>query len=154
MADRVGRWAEIVVATLTVAAAAAMLYDGRNLAANPFEPIGSRTIPSIAAAIVIGLAVLVLADAAWSLRRGPGAAPSGEQWLVVIAVFLLTVGYALVLASGWVRYQWATIVFMPLVVLMVSDDRRKALPWALGMGLVYGFGLDAIFRHVLVTDIP
>ena len=73
---------------------------------------------------------------------------------MVIAVFLLTVGYALVLASGWVRYQWATIVFMPLVVLMVSDDRRKALPWALGMGLVYGFGLDAIFRHVLVTDIP
>lgn len=154
MADRVGRWVEIVVATLLIAAAMAMLYDGRNLAANPFEPIGSRTIPSIAAVIVIGLAMLVLAEAAWSLRRSPGTTPSGEQWLVVIAVYMLTIGYAIVLTSGWVRYQWVTIVFMPLVVLMVSDDRRKALPWALGMGLFYGFGLDAIFRHVLVIDIP
>lgn len=154
MPDRVGRWAEIVVAMLIVAVATAMLYDGRNLAANPFEPIGSRTIPSIAAAIVIVLAALVLAEAAWSLRQGISPAATGEQWLVVVAVLLLTIGYALILTSGLVRYQWATIVFMPLVVLIVSDDRRKALPWALGMGMVYGFGLDAIFRHVLVTDIP
>ena len=79
MTDRVGRWAEIVVATSLIAAAMAMLYDGRNLAANPFEPIGSRTIPSIAAVIVIGLAVLVLAEAAWSLRRGCRCTRAG--WL-------------------------------------------------------------------------
>ena len=45
-------------------------------------------------------------------------------------------------------------VFMPLVVLAVTDRRRQALPWAVALGVAYGFGLDYIFRHILVTDIP
>jgi hypothetical protein len=154
MADRHGRLAEILVALLVAAFAGAILYGGRQLAANPFEPIGSRTIPAIASWIAIVLAAVVLAQAAWALRRGALEVAAGEQWGAVALTFLATVGYAALLSTGLVRYRWVTMAFIPLVVLAVADDRRRALPWALALGVAYGLGLDAIFRHVLVTDIP
>ena len=154
MTDRWGRWAEIVFALLAMAFAGAMLYDGRNLAANPFEPLGSKAIPGAAAGIAILLALIVLVSAACALRGCGPERPPGEQWGVVAVAFLLTVLYGAVLASGVVRYRWATLVFIPLVVLIVTDDRRQACRGHWALARAYGFGLDAIFRHVLVTDIP
>jgi len=37
----------------------------------------------------------------------------------------------------------------------VSSDRvRHDLPWAVALALVFGFGLDYVFRHLLVADLP
>lgn len=154
MVDRVGRWLEIAFSLLVIALATGMIVAGRSLTASPFEPLGSAAVPIGTASVAILLGLAVIVQSTMALRAGAPAAEAGEKWRAVGLVFLITVVYASVLATGLVRYQWATIAFLPLAVLAVADDRRKALPWAMGLGLVYGFGLDALFRHVLVTDIP
>lgn len=154
MIDRTGRIAEIIVALIIITFAAALLFDGRNLASNPFEPLGSKTIPGVAAWLAIALGAIVMGEALRGLRQSSPAGALAEKWGAVAFSFLATVVYVIVLASGHVRYQWATMLFIPAVTLAVADDRRKALPWALGLGVAYGLGIDYIFRHLLVTNIP
>ncbi len=154
MVDRVGRWAEILVALTIVIFAGATLYGARSLAPNQFEPIGSATIPQITAWITLALAAVVIADATIGLRRHGRQEETGAQWGSALIALVLAVIYVAVLSSGTMRYRWATMLFIPLVVLAITDKRWQALPWAIGLGVIYGFALDYVFRHVLVTDIP
>ncbi|MFM9940106.1 MAG: tripartite tricarboxylate transporter TctB family protein [Hyphomicrobiaceae bacterium] len=149
------RIAEIMVALFMIAAAGAMLFAGRSLAANPFEPIGSGTIPNAVAWITLALASALLVSGRWASGAYMDAATEdAEPWLPLLAVAGMTIAYVLVLASGSVRYQWVTFVFLVAVILTLSPDRRRAWPWAVGVAAAFAFGLDYLFRHVLVADIP
>jgi hypothetical protein len=53
-----------------------------------------------------------------------------------------------------VRYSIATAVFLTFTIVWLAQDRRRVLPGALAVALVLGFGLDYVFRHILVTDLP
>lgn len=143
------------MALAAIAVAAAFLYDGRNLAPGILEPVGPGTIPNATAWLVIGLAAAMLVRTLWDGGRGPvGAAMAGERWLDLAVLAGATGVYVGALGFGLVRYSIATAVFLALTIVWMAEERRRAVPAAIVVALVLGFGLDYLFRNVLVTDLP
>ena len=142
------------VAVICVAVAAAFLVDGWSLKPGTFEPIGSGTVPNGIACIVIALALAVGGQAIQGLRRSEAARVQDERWFRTVAAFAWTAAYALVLSTGAVRYQWATAVYGPVLVMILADRPLRILRWAAPLGIALAFGLDYVFRRILVTDIP
>ena len=154
MTDSRTRFAETAIALLAIVVSAAFLVSGRSLSPGVFEPIGSGAVPNGVAWITIALAAVVLVQAVRAKTQTVVADDLQEHWLRAILVFAWTCLYVLVLSTGIVRYQWATLLYLPGAILIASDSRRQALPYALGLGAVLAFGLDYVFRRLLVADIP
>ncbi len=143
------------MALVAIAVAAAFLFDGRNLAPGVLEPVGPGTIPNATCWLVIALAVAMLARTLWGGGDGqPSAATGKERWGDLVFLVVATGAYVACLGFGLVRYNIATAVFLALTILWLAENRRRALPIALVLALILGFGLDYLFRHVLVTDLP
>ncbi|MCB2029890.1 MAG: hypothetical protein KDH18_15130, partial [Rhodoferax sp.] len=66
----------------------------------------------------------------------------------------LTVVYTAVLQSGVARYGVVTVVYLLASFLLVAGQVRRELPWSLALALGFGLGLDYVFRHLLVADLP
>jgi putative tricarboxylic transport membrane protein len=148
------RYAEVFISLLTIAIAALFLWDACRYAASPFEPIGSGAIPSGVAAASIVLGGLMLVQATRQLLADKGSGDVQELSLRVLGTFLLTILYAAILATGWVRYAVATLIFFVLAVGVLAERPKPLLPWTLGLGAILSFGLDYVFRNVFVTNIP
>jgi hypothetical protein len=148
------RRAEVAMALVAIAIAAAFLYDGRNLVPGVLEPVGPGTIPNVTCWITIALALAMLVRSL--LERHPEATSAGdrERWRDLAVVVVVTCVYVAVLGFSLIRYSIATAVFLFLAIVWLAPQRRRALPGALTVALVLGFGLDYVFRHILVTDLP
>ncbi len=143
------------MALVAVAIAAAMLFDGRDLTPGVLEPVGPGTIPNATCWIVIALALAMLVRSVWGGGDGQASASlPDERWRDMAVLLGVTFAYVAVLGFALVRYSIATAVFLLLTVLWLAPRRRRALPATAAIALVLGFGLDYIFRHVLVTDLP
>ena len=142
------------MALIAIAAAAAFLFDGRHLAPGVLEPVGPGTIPNATCWLVIALSLAMLARTLLASGEGQAAPVAGERWGDVAFVFVLTCAYVATLGFGLVRYGIATALFLAIAILWLADDRRKAAPFALAVAVALGTGLDYLFRHVLVTDLP
>ena len=143
------------MALVAIAVAAAFLFDGRNLAPGVLEPVGPGTIPNATCWLVIALAVAMLVRTMWGGGDGqPSAATGTERWGDLAFLVVVTSAYVACLGFGLVRYNIATAVFLAITILWLAENRRQALPVAIVLALVLGFGLDYLFRHVLVTDLP
>lgn len=161
MADTEAR-AETTLAWLAITLSALFLYEGAKLKPGVFEPIGPGAVPMGVAVLTIILSVLVLLER----RRKPFAramgetaldaatAPLREQWGLLAAVSVLTLVYVAVLHSGAARYGLVTVVYLLASFLIVSGRVRQDLPWSVALALAFGLGLDYVFRHLLVADIP
>jgi len=150
MMDARIRTAEVVLSLVAIAIAVAFLLDGWRLEAGVFEPVGSGAVPNAVAAAIILMALVVLAGFA---RARSGEDADSERWGVAgVSLLLLTV-YVTALALG-LRYQWATLLYVPLAILAIAPDRRRSWPVALVCAGVLAFGLDYTFRYLLVTDLP
>jgi hypothetical protein len=146
--------AEAAVALLTIALSAWFLAEGSTLKPGVFEPIGPGAVPMGVAAVTLILALLVLLARMRQSRGTADAAAAAEDWAQTFGVGAITLGYCAVLQFGVLRYGLVTAIYLALVIIVMAPQRRTALPWALGIGVVTGFGLDAIFRHLLVADLP
>jgi hypothetical protein len=146
--------AEAAVSVVTIVIAALFLWDARRYSAGPFEPIGSGAVPAGVCAAALVLSAIMLTQAARGLLAPRLADAPAELTLRVAATFLLTVAYTALLASGRVRYAFATTAFVALGVLIIAEQPRRLAPWALGIALILGFGLDFVFRTIFVTNIP
>ncbi len=149
------RRAELAMGLVAIAIAAAFLFDGRNLKPGVLEPIGPGTIPIATCWLTIALAFAMLVRT--MLDRGGNAmraAVSGERWRDLIVLVAVLCAYVAVLGFGLLRYSIATAVFLAATIVWLAEHRRRAVPVALTLALVLGFGLDYLFRHVLVTDLP
>ncbi|MEP7208366.1 MAG: tripartite tricarboxylate transporter TctB family protein [Casimicrobiaceae bacterium] len=149
------RRAEVAMAVLAIALAGAFLYDGRALAPGVLEPVGPGSIPNATCWIVIALSLAMLMR---SVRGGgsgqASASVSGERWRDLGFLVVAVSAYVALLGFGVVRYSIATTVFLALSIVWLAPHRRRAWPGALAVGVVLGFGLDYVFRHVLITDLP
>jgi len=72
----------------------------------------------------------------------------------MLGMAALTLVYAAMLHAGLVRYGYVTVVYLLATFLLMSDRVRQDLPWAIGLALAFGLGLDYVFRHLLVADLP
>ena len=146
--------AEAAVALLSIALSAWFLAEGSKLKPGVFEPIGPGAVPMGVAAVTLVLALLVLLARMRQPRGTADGAAAAEDWAQTLGVGAITLGYCAVLQFGVLRYGLVTAIYLALVIIVMAPQRRTALPWALGIGVVTGFGLDAIFRHLLVADLP
>lgn len=147
--------AETSVALLAIALAGWFLAEGSTLKPGVFEPIGPGAVPMGVAVVTIVLGVMVMVSRLRVWRRaGVGEDRAGEDWALTLGVSALTIVYCVVLNLGLLRYGLVTAIYLALVIVGMAPQRRTALPWAVGIGLVTGFGLDHIFRHLLVADLP
>lgn len=144
------RTAEVVMALAVIVIAAAFLADGWHLAPSIFEPVGSGAVPNSVAGVTILLALVVLAGFART-DSDDGADP--ERWGVAAISAALLVAYVAALGLG-LRYQWATLAYVPFAIAAVAPEPRRVLPVAIAVAVVLAFGLDYVFRHLLVTDLP
>ncbi len=150
--------AETALALIAIALSGLFLFEGVKLKPGVFEPIGPGAVPMGVAVLTIVLSLLVL-FARW---RGAPVAPGPddgqvvvpERWLLLLGVAALTLVYAALLQAGLVRYGYATVVYLLATFLLMSDRVRQDLPWAVGLALAFGLGLDYIFRYLLVADLP
>ncbi len=119
------------------------------------EPVGPGTIPNATCWIVIALALAMLVRTVWgSGGEQASASVAGERWRDLAVLVAVTCAYVAILGFGLVRYSIATAAFLLVTVLWLAENRRRALPGTVAVALVLGFGLDYVFRHVLVTDLP
>ena len=148
------RGAEIAMALLAIAIGAAFLAVGWDLKPGVLEPIGPGTVPNATAWITIALALAMLVRTL--LGRGGAAREhvAAERWRDVAMLTAFTAAYVVVLGLGLLRYNVTTTVYLLACVLWLAGNRRAALPVALVVALVLGFGLDYLFRTVFVTDLP
>lgn len=162
MADSESR-AEVGLALLAIVLSGMFLVEGAKLKPGVFEPIGPGAVPMGVAMLTLLLSALVLLGN-WR-RRASGRADAGavadaqgvampEQWRLLLAVGVWTLVYTAVLQAGVVRYGIVTVVYLLAMFLMVSTQPRKDIPWSVGLALVFGLGLDFVFRHLLVADLP
>jgi hypothetical protein len=142
------------MALVAIAIAAAFLYDGRNLVPGVLEPVGPGTIPNATCWITIALALAMLVRTLLEGRPDAGNAGEHERWRDLAVVVVVTCAYVAVLGFSLVRYSIATAVFLFFAIVWLAPQWRRAMPGALAVALVLGFGLDYVFRHVLVTDLP
>lgn len=150
--------AETALALIAIALSALFLFEGVKLKPGVFEPIGPGAVPMGVAVITFVLSLLVL-FARWrsaAATAGPddGHSALPERWLLILGVAALTLVYAALLQTGAVRYGYATVVYLLITFLVLSDRVRHDLPWAVALALVFGLGLDYVFRHLLVADLP
>lgn len=151
--------AETALAWLAIALSGVFLFEGAKLKPGVFEPIGPGAVPMGVAVATIVLSAMVLigrwrASAARAGRTHDSSGAPPENWRLMIAVSALTVVYTAVLQAGVARYGWVTVAYLLLTFLVVSGRARQDLPWALALALGFGLGLDYVFRHLLVTDLP
>ncbi|MFM1856627.1 MAG: Tripartite tricarboxylate transporter TctB family [Pseudomonadota bacterium] len=146
--------AEAAVALLTIALSAWFLAEGSTLKPGVFEPIGPGAVPMGVAAVTLILALLVLLARMRQSRSTADGAAVAEEWAQTLGVGAITLGYCALLQFGVLRYGLVTAIYLAIVIVVMAPQRRAALPWALGIGVATGFGLDAIFRHLLVADLP
>ncbi len=154
--------AETALALLAIALSVLFLFEGAKLKPGVFEPIGPGAVPMGVAVVTIVLSLIVLIGrwrASATADAGPDSTRDGEQmlpenWRLMIAVSSLTVAYTVVLHMGLVRFGWVTAVYLLMSFLLVAGRVRQPLPWALALSLGFGLGLDYVFRHLLVADLP
>lgn len=158
MDDATERRAETALALIAIALSGLFLFEGAKLKPGVFEPIGPGAVPMgvAVATIVLSLLTLLARYRAAPLPPQPDeAAPAQrERWLLMLGVAALTVAYAVLLHAGAVRYGYATVAYLLASFLLVSDRVRQDLPWAIGLALAFGLGLDFVFRYLLVADLP
>lgn len=148
--------AETALALIAIALSSLFLFEGAKLKPGVFEPIGPGAVPMGVAVLTIILSLLVL-HARW--RAAPAESADGqvalpERWALMLGVAALTLVYAALLQVGAVRYGHATVVYLLATFSLMSDQVRKDLPWAIALALAFGLGLDYVFRHLLVADLP
>ena len=147
--------AETTVALLTLALAGWFLAEGSTLKPGVFEPIGPGAVPMGVAVVTIVLCVMVILSRLRATRGTDGAeANAGEDWLLTLGVSTLTLVYCVVLNLGVLRYGPVTATYLTVVIVAMAPVRRAALPWAVAIGVITGFGLDHIFRQLLAADLP
>lgn len=151
------RW-DIGMGSAAVVIAAAFLQDSRKLPPGVFEPIGPAPIPRAVAWLVIALAVMMMLPALWRLVRGgapaPDPLPYAPRPLAAALVLAATAIYVAAMALGLAGYTPATIAFLGVTIWFLAEFRRAALPVALAIAVILGFGLRYLFTRVLVTDLP
>jgi len=161
MADSEAR-NETALAVFCILLSGLFIYEGLKLKPGVFEPIGPGAVPVGVACVTLVLSVVVLIARFWKpLRRTITSAVDDvtlqgvqpENWRLMSWVGGLTLLYVAILHAGLVRYGPATVGYLLVCFLGISGNVRRALPWALALALLTGFGLDYVFRHLLVADL-
>jgi putative tricarboxylic transport membrane protein len=145
---------ELVAGTFSLVLAGLFIAQARGLPPPYFEPIGSAAVPRGTAWIVVVLAIVMMARALFSQQSGPAAFHSPHEVRRTLAFSGLILLYVAALGLTRIGYAVATIVFLTMAVPLLAGFSRQWLLRSLALGILLGFGLQYLFTHILVTDLP
>ena len=137
-----------------------ILWETRRIPPGAYEPLGSAPLPQGVAGLIILLALVIMARAVLQLRRDPPPATLADdaearpEPLLAAAALGLTVVYVLVMALDLTSFAIATTVYLLVTISALAGFRLKAVPVALVVGLIMGYGCQYIFTRIFVVDLP
>lgn len=163
---RRARIADAVFALAMLAVAGTVWREASRLPPALFDPLGPKSVPMAICALLAALSLVLLVrtllglkvgSAATSLILGIGDAPPTEYRLrpgLALGTYLLTGLYILALSLPGIPFLWATVAYLAILGVAMSDRTRKQVTGALLLAAIGGFAVDFIFRRIFVVDLP
>jgi putative tricarboxylic transport membrane protein len=145
---------ELVAGMFSLVLAGLFIAQARGLPPPFFEPIGSAAVPRGTAWIVVVLAVVMMTRALLSRETGPAPFHSPREIRRTLAFSGLILLYVAALGLTRIGYALATVAFLTIAVPLLAGFSRQWLLRSLALGIPLGFGLQYLFTHILVTDLP
>jgi putative tricarboxylic transport membrane protein len=159
MSDNTPR-TDIGVGIFLIVVCSLVLWESRRIPPGVFEPLGSAPLPQGVASLIILISLVIIARAVLWLRRNPPPATVADDAeaqpkpLLAAAALGLTVVYVLVMALDLTSFAIATTVYLLVTISALTGFRLKAMPIALVIGLIMGYGCQYIFTRIFVIDLP
>lgn len=146
--------------------AGVMYFEASKLPDSPFDPLGPGSVPMMVAALLAGLAVVLLGRLA--LGRAVGSAAlsliagmsSGEEPthrrrpITAVVGYLLTIAYVAVMHLDWLDFLWATLVYMFVLGILLLPRTPTAWLTAAVIAVVSAVSMQYIFTRILFVDLP
>lgn len=154
------KFLEVSIAIAFMVIALAVFIEVRDLPPGLIDPLGSAPVPRWTAIILFLLSLAMLVK---TLLSSPGEAAHEkektedeitERPRATVGVAALTVFYVLVLAWRAVGFGVLTAAFVFALVVLLSQDRSKAVWMGLLLGVTIGFGCEYLFTQIFVVDLP
>lgn len=157
------RRADAVAAVVVLAVAAVVFVAARREPKALYDPLGPGTAPMAVAAVVAVLALVLLLRSLLGLKVGQSAqslilrtdAPTDYRLrpdLAAIA-FATTVAFVAALSAG-LPFLWSTLAFLLVLGGAMTDRRPRSLGIAAVVAAVGAVAIDALFRRVLLIQLP
>lgn len=124
-----------------------------------YEPIGPAALPRLLAIVVAVLSLpLVIKPASYPQSVSRETEQGGEvirptPWMAV-ALMALSVVFAMVMQSRMVPFSILATAYLVVVMGVMTRFRRSAWLVTLIVSPVIGFGLEYIFTHIFIIDLP
>ncbi len=157
--------ADVVFALAVMAVAGMTWREASGLPPPLYDPLGPASVPTWLCMVLLTLGGVLLVRAVLGLRIGHATqslilgiaedAPTSYRLRPLLAVlgFAITVAYLAALSVG-MRFLWATMVFLAVLGIAMSDRSRRHVAIALAIAVVAAVAIDFLFRRVFVVDLP
>ncbi len=147
-----------IVASIIFLAISVVLYlETRRMPPPNLDLLGPAFFPRLMIAGLIVLSVVLLIR---SLTKRAGRVERNENppdkpaYLMSWGTFILFSLYVMVLSLGWVHYTAATIIFLPLLMILLASKRRKNWTAVILITLAGSFGMAYLLEQHLGFFLP
>jgi hypothetical protein len=159
------RRVDALAAAVVLAVAVVMFFAARREPKAFYDPFGPGTAPM---AVSVGLAVLAIVllirallgvrigQSAQSLVLGLDGAPPADYRLrpeLAFVTFATTSLFVAAMAAG-LPFLWSTLAFLFILGAAMTDRRPRSIGIAAVVAIVGAVAIDALFRRILLVQLP
>ncbi|MBM3534792.1 MAG: hypothetical protein FJX60_17325 [Alphaproteobacteria bacterium] len=130
-----------------------------------YDPFGPGTAPMAVSAVLAFLAVILLVRALLGLRIGQsaqslilgldGSAPADYRLRPDLAAITFATSLTFIGAMGLgLPFLWSTMAFLFVLGACLSDRKPRSLAIAAAVAVVGAVAVDALFRRILLVQLP
>ena len=123
-----------------------------------FDAIGPLAVPKM---IFFGTVILILLSIGQSVIEKKNSKegekeedPVKPQFKLATGMLGISVGYILLLSSGFVSFIIATIVYLIITIGLLGRFDKKVMIYGVIIAVVMAFGCDYIFTEIFEIDMP
>lgn len=158
LTQEAGEIARLLSYIALLALSGALFAEALTIPTSRFETLGAGAFPMLVHAVLMLLLVSAIIG---SVRRIPAEAYRGFAGQVVVWVRLRYLVLAMfaglvvyVTAMPVIGYPIATLVFLLVFLLVLSPKTKGAVLLAVGLALVFSFGLNWLFAEIFNVFLP
>jgi hypothetical protein len=159
------RRVDALAATVVLVVAVIVFFAARREPAPLYDPFGPGTAPMAVSAALAVLALILLVRALLGLRIGQsaqslilgldGAAPTDYRLRPGLALITFVTSALFVGAmSAGLPFLWSAMTFLLVLGAALSDRRPRSLAIAMAVAVIGAVAIDALFRRILLVQLP
>jgi len=156
---------DALAALVVLAIAVVVFLAARREPAPLYDPFGPGTAPMAISVALAILAVILLVRALLGLRIGQsaqslilgldGAAPAEYRLRPDLALITFVTSVLFVAAmNADLPFLWSAMAFLLVLGAALSDRRPRSLVMAAAVAVIGAIAIDALFRRVLLVQLP